>query len=86
MDVTYPALSHDTEGHIWHHDDAMLQDYITEDMPAILDNTGVWFRFAMPAFGDGLGPAEITAILDIITSTWPPRIRQARDKRLSPRP
>jgi mono/diheme cytochrome c family protein len=40
----------------------------------------------MPAFGEVLRPAEISSILDFIKSTWPERIRQARDERLRPAP
>ena len=27
-DGSYPAPPHDAEGHTWHHDDAMLTDYV----------------------------------------------------------
>ena len=85
-DGTYPAPPHDAEGHTWHHDDAMLQDYVTKGGQAVLDDMGVSFRSAMPGFGEVLSPAEITSILDFIKSTWPERIRQARDERLRPAP
>ncbi len=85
-DGTYPAPPHDAEGHTWHHDDAMLQDYVTRGGQAVLDDMGVSFRSAMPAFGEILSPAEITSILDFIKSTWPDRILQARDERLRPAP
>lgn len=85
-DGTYPAPPHDAEGHTWHHDDAMLQDYVTRGGQAVLDDMGVSFRSAMPGFGEVLSPAEITSILDFIKSTWPERIRQARDERLRPAP
>lgn len=85
-DGTYPAPPHDAEGHTWHHDDAMLQDYVTRGGQAVLDDMGVSFRSAMPAFGEVLSPVEITSILDFFKSTWPDRIRQARDERLRPAP
>lgn len=85
-DGTYPAPPHDAEGHTWHHDDAMLHDYVTRGGQAVLDEMGVSFNSAMPAFGEVLGPSEITAILDFIKSTWPEHIRQARDQRLRPAP
>lgn len=47
---------------------------------------GVSFRSAMPASGEILSPVEITSILDFIKSTWPDRIRQARNERLRPAP
>ena len=81
-DGTYPAPPHDATGHSWHHDDAMLRDYVTRGGQAVLDEMGVEFLSAMPGFGEVLRPAEITAILDYITSTWPERIRQARAERL----
>lgn len=85
-DGTYPASPHDAEGHTWHHDDAMLIDYVTRGGQAVLDEMGVPFRSAMPAFGEVLSAAEITAILDFIKSTWPKRIRQAQEQRLAPAP
>lgn len=85
-DGSYPAPPHDAEGHTWHHDDAMLTDYVTRGGQAVLDEMGVSFRSAMPAFGEALSAAEITSILDFIKSTWPEHIRQARDQRLAPAP
>lgn len=85
-DGTYPAPPHDGEGHTWHHDDAMLTDYVTRGGQAVLEEMGVSFRSAMPAFGDILTTEEIAAILDFIKSTWPERIRQARAQRLAPAP
>lgn len=85
-DGTYPAPPHDAEGHTWHHDDAMLTDYVTRGGQAVLDEMGVSFRSAMPAFGKVLRPEEITAILDYIKSTWPEPIRLAREQRLAPAP
>jgi mono/diheme cytochrome c family protein len=85
-DGSYPAPPHDAEGHTWHHDDAMLTDYVARGGQAVLDEMGVSFRSAMPAFGETLTADEITAILDFIKSTWPERIRQAREQRLAPAP
>ena len=76
----------DAEGHTWHHADAMLTDYVARGGQAVLDEMGVSFRSAMPAFGETLTADEITAILDFIKSTWPERIRQAREQRLAPAP
>lgn len=64
----------------------MLQDYVTRGGQAVLDDMGVSFRSAMPASGEILSPVEITSILDFIKSTWPDRIRQARNERLRPAP
>lgn len=84
-DGSYPAPPHDAEGHTWHHDDAMLTDYVARGGQAVLDEMGVSFRSAMPAFGETLTADEITAILDLSnrhgqsasgrrgSSDWPPR-------------
>lgn len=85
-DGSYPAPPHDAEGHTWHHDDAMLTDYVTRGGQAVLDEMGVSFRSGMPAFGETLTADEIIAVLDFIKSTWPERIRQAREQRLAPAP
>lgn len=86
VDGTYPAPPHNAEGHTWHHDDTMLQDYVSRGGQAVLDDMGVSFHSTMPAFGEVLNPAEITSILDFIKSTWPDHIRRARDERLRPAP
>jgi mono/diheme cytochrome c family protein len=85
-DGTYPAPPHDAEGHTWHHDDAMLSDYVTRGGQAVLNEMGVSFQSAMPAFGKTLSTEEIAAILDFIKSTWPEHIRRAREQRLGPAP
>jgi len=46
----YPAPPHDESGHTWHHDDAMLTDYITRGGQALLDDMGVAFTSGMPGF------------------------------------
>lgn len=71
----YPAPAHDESGHTWHHDDAMLIDYIAHGGQAVLDDMGVTFNSGMPGFGSVLDEQEIEAILDHIKSTWPDHIR-----------
>jgi mono/diheme cytochrome c family protein len=83
-DGTYPAPPHDADGHTWHHDDAMLRDYVTRGGQAVLDDMGVSFKSAMPGFGEVLSPTEIDAILGFIMSRWPDRIRQERVDRMLP--
>lgn len=83
-DGTYPAPPHDAGGHTWHHDDAMLFDYVSRGGQAVLDDMGVTFRSGMPAFGDVLEDGEIRDILAFIQSTWPERIRQMRAARTGP--
>ncbi len=77
----YPAPPHDETGHTWHHDDAMLIDYITRGGQAVLDDVGVTFTSGMPGFGSILAHGEIEAILDYIKSTWPEHIRDAQAQR-----
>ncbi len=77
----YPAPPHDETGHTWHHDDAMLIDYITRGGQAVLDDQGVAFTSGMPEFGSVLSAPEITAILDYIKSTWPAHIRAVQAQR-----
>jgi len=80
-DGLYPAPPHDETGHTWHHDDAMLTDYITRGGQAVLDDMNVSFTSGMPGFGSVLTGSEIAAILDYIKSTWPDRIRATQAQR-----
>ena len=77
----YPAPPQDETGHTWHHDDAMLTDYITGGGQAVLDDMNVAFTPGMPGFGPVLDASEIRAILDYIKSTWPERIRETQAQR-----
>lgn len=77
----YPAPPHDETGHTWHHDDAMLTDYITRGGQAVLNDMGVTFTSGMPGFGAILEEGEIEAILDYIKSTWPEPARKAQAER-----
>ena len=77
----YPAPPHDETGHSWHHDDAMLLDYITRGGQAVLDEMDVAFTSGMPGFGTVLSERDIAAILDHIKSTWPKRIRLMQEER-----
>lgn len=77
----YPAPPHDKTGHTWHHDDAMLLDYIARGGQAVLDDMGVTFTSGMPGFGSILAEQEIGAILEYIKSTWPERNRANQAQR-----
>ncbi|TBN43677.1 cytochrome c [Paracoccus subflavus] len=77
----YPAPPHDETGHTWHHDDAMLTDYIARGGQAVLDDMGVTFDSGMPGFGSVLDAREIKAVLDYIKSTWPERIQALQAQR-----
>jgi mono/diheme cytochrome c family protein len=80
-DGTWPAPPHSIDGHTWHHPDAMLLDYVRRGGQAVLDDLGVEFASAMPAFGDVLSDAQIEAILDYIKSIWPDEVRAAQEAR-----
>lgn len=47
----------------------------------MLDDLGVRFTSAMPAFADILIDSEIEAILNFIRSSWPDRIREIQAER-----
>nr|WP_134724709.1 cytochrome c [Paracoccus luteus] len=77
----FPAPPHDENGHTWHHDDAMLTDYIRRGGQAVLDDMGVSMTSGMPSFGGILTDGDIAAILAFIKSTWPDRIRAIQTER-----
>ena len=76
-----PAPPHDASGHTWHHDDAMLTDYIRRGGQAVLDDMGVRMTSGMPAFGAVLEDDDIAAILAFIKSNWPARIQAVQTER-----
>lgn len=80
-DGTYPAPPHDQTGHTWHHDDAMLTDYVTRGGQAVLKEMGVEFQSGMPAFGELLSATEIADVLAYIKSTWPEPIKAIQAER-----
>lgn len=80
-DGVLPAPPHDETGHTWHHDDAMLTDYIRRGGQAVLDDMGVAMTSGMPAFGEILEEDEIAAILAFIKSSWPARIQAVQAER-----
>ena len=80
-DGRLPAPPHDASGHTWHHGDNFLIDYTRRGGQAVLDDLGVRYDSAMPAFGDLLTDAEIEAILDYIKASWPEEIRAFQAER-----
>lgn len=80
-DGTLPAPPHDDSGHTWHHDDAMLADYIRRGGQSVLDDMGVLMTSGMPAFGEILTKDDIAAILTFIKSNWPDDIRAIQARR-----
>lgn len=80
-DGLLPAPPHDETGHTWHHGDQFLFDYVKLGGQQVLDDLGVRFTSAMPAFDGILTDAEIEAILDFIRASWPERIREFQAER-----
>ena len=82
-DGSYPAPPHDETGYTWHHDDAMLFEYIKLGGDAAMRARGSGMPDSgMPAFSDVLTDADIRNVLACIGSMWPERIRSARTARL----
>ena len=77
----YPAPPHDETGHTWHHDDAMLTDYITRGGQAVLEDMGVDFTSGMPGFAEVLEEDGIESILNYIKSTRPEPVRRVQAER-----
>lgn len=61
----YPAPPHNSDGHTWHHPDAVLLQIIAAG--------GVMPASAMPAFTGKLTDAEMQAILAYIKTFWGPK-------------
>ncbi|WP_274961643.1 c-type cytochrome [Thioclava electrotropha] len=82
-DGVLPAPPHDETGHTWHHETALLFDYVKEGGADALAARGVAdFPSGMPGFGGTLDDAQILDILGFIRSTWPERmqaVQAARD-------
>ena len=72
-----PAPPHDASGHTWHHSDEALFVITKGGMAAVVPD----YESDMPAFGEILSDAEITAILDFIKSTWPEDERGYQEER-----
>ncbi|MEO1950971.1 cytochrome c [Thioclava sp.] len=82
-DGVLPAPPHDETGHTWHHETALLFDYVKQGGAEVLAARGVAdFPSGMPGFGGTLDDAQILDILGFIRSTWPERmqaVQAARD-------
>ncbi len=70
-DGMMPAPPHDISGHTWHHPYADLFTITKGGIGAVVPD----YESNMPAFGEVLTDADISAILDYIVSTWPERQR-----------
>ena len=62
------APPHNETGHTWHHPDAQLTDWVLNGK----------FPGAMPAFGDRLSIAEVSAVLSFIKTWWTPEQRETQ--------
>lgn len=83
VDGVLPAPPHDASGHTWHHDDALLTDYIRRGGQAVLGDMGVRMKSGMPGFGETLSDGDIAAILAFIKSRWTARTRAMQAERNS---
>ena len=69
-----PAPPHDESGHTWHHSDQNLFTITKRGVGGVVPG----YESDMPAFGEILSDAEITAVLAFIKSTWPERQRESQ--------
>ena len=76
-DGLMPAPPHDSTGHTWHHDDAMLFALTKHGLAGVMGADAP--DSAMPAYDGVLSDDEILAVLSYIKSTWPDEIRAAHD-------
>ena len=74
-----PAPPHDSSGHTWHHDDALLFGMTKYGIVPPYGPKG--YESDMPAWKDTLSDADIWASLAYIKSRWPEELQQAQDRR-----
>ncbi len=67
-DGSLPAPPHNASGHTWHHPDEKLLDITLRGGQVVYGDAN--YKSNMPAFGDKLSEADITALLDFIKSRW----------------
>ena len=68
-DGTLPAPPLNGEGHTSHHADGVLYRVVSQG-GQILEDPGLDFTSAMPAFGEQLSHSEIVAVLTYLKSLW----------------
>ncbi len=73
-DKSFRSPPHYETGHTWHHPDDQLIE-ATRLGGARFEGLNIGGRSNMPAFGEILTDAEITAVLTYIKSSWPDDIR-----------
>jgi mono/diheme cytochrome c family protein len=59
------APPHNENGHTWHHDDALLLNYVREGGMGNPEDF-----YPMPAFGAVLSDAEIAAVVAYLKTLW----------------
>ena len=81
-DGVLPAPPHDSTGHTWHHDNALLFDYTKLGGKGALSARGLAnFKSGMPAFGGVISDEAIWEILAYIKSTWPEQAKRGQENR-----
>ena len=68
-DGTLPAPPLNGDGHTWHHADGELYRVVSQG-GQILEDPGLDFKSAMPAFGEQLSHSEVVAVLTYLKSLW----------------
>ena len=68
-DGTLPAPPLNGDGHTWHHADGELYRVVSQG-GQILEDPGLDFKSAMPAFGEQLSHSEMVAVLTYVKSLW----------------
>ena len=74
-----PAPPHDSSGHTWHHDDALLFGMTKYGIVPPYGPKN--YESDMPAWKDTLSDADIWASLAYIKSRWPKELQQAQERR-----
>lgn len=84
-DGVFPAPPHDSTGHTWHHDNALLFEYTKLGGGHAMSARGVTdFNSGMPAFTDAISDDDIWDILAYIRSTWSEREQKSQASRNPP--
>jgi mono/diheme cytochrome c family protein len=80
-----PAPPHDSTGHTWHHDNALLFEYTKHGGQQAMSARGVTgFNSGMPSFAGEISDDDIWDILAYIQSTWPQREQESQASRNPP--
>ena len=81
-DGVLPAPPHDSTGHTWHHDNALLFEYTKLGGKRALAARSITdFNSGMPAFEGVIPDQAIWQILAYIKSTWPEQVQKVQVNR-----